>query len=142
MDDGAEIPDGDGHNRDGQKHPEREHRREFEHEINRQDHRGNGRRRVHDSRAENHADGVEIVRGARHEVAGPIADVEFGFEADEPGEHVVPQVVFNLARHSDQNPAGPKREESLHQHRRDQNQAVNPQRPPVQREVEGKEPLQ
>ena len=57
--------------------------------------------RVHDGRAEQLADGVQVVGGARHDVAGAVGVVEAGGLALEVGEEVVAQVELDLARGAD-----------------------------------------
>ena len=51
-------------------------------------------RRVHDRRADHHADGIQVVGGARHQVAGPMR-LEVGErQLLEVREEVVAHVVF------------------------------------------------
>ena len=62
--------------------------------------------RIHDGRAEQHAHGVQVVGGARHDVAGAGALVEAGVEGFEMAEEIVAQVELDLARDADHDPAG------------------------------------
>ena len=61
---------------------------------------------VHDGRAEELADGVEVIGGARHDVAGAVGVVEAGRLAFEVGEEVVAEVELDLARGADDDLAG------------------------------------
>ncbi len=61
---------------------------------------------VHDGRAEELADGVEVVGGAGHDVAGAVGVVEAGGLAFEVGEEVVAEVELDLARGADDDLAG------------------------------------
>jgi len=61
----------------------------------------NGVRGVHDARSENHADGVQIVGHARHQVAGAIFRIELGIHGQQAVEQIVSQVIFNFTRHPD-----------------------------------------
>ena len=110
--------------------------------IDGQHHCGDGRGRVHDARAEHHADGVQIVGGPRHQVAGAVADVKFGFESHEPGQQIVAQVVLDFARDSDQNPSRPEREKSFHKHQPNQQRAIDAQRVAAQRFVVSEERME
>ena len=74
-----------------------------------------GVRRVHDGRAEQHADGIEIVSSARHDVAGAVALIVGVGQAFEVSEKVVTQIEFNNARDSDDHPARQKLEDALDQ---------------------------
>ena len=69
--------------------------------------------RVHDRRAEQHADRIQIVGGARHNVAGAIALVVGVGEAFEAREQIVAQVEFDVAGDADHDPAGEELEDSL-----------------------------
>ncbi len=66
---------------------------------------------VHDGRAEQLADGGEVVGGAGHDVAGAVGVVEGGGLALEVGEEIVAEVEFDLARGADDDLAGDVEEE-------------------------------
>ena len=68
---------------------------------------------VHDARAEQHADGVQIVGGARHDVAGAGALVEAVGQRFQMAEQIVAQVEFDFARNADQDPASEELEDGL-----------------------------
>ncbi len=68
---------------------------------------------VHDARAQHHADGVQIVGGARHDVAGAVLGVEILRESNDVREQVVAQIVFDVAGHADEDDAHPILENSL-----------------------------
>ena len=84
---------------------------EHEDQRARGEHHGVGR--VHDARADQHAHGVQVVGGARHDVAGTRALIEAVGEALQVREQVVAQVELNLARNADQDPAGQELEDRL-----------------------------
>ncbi len=60
---------------------------------------------VHDARADQHAHRVQIVGGARHDVAGAGALIEAVGEPLQMREQIVAQIEFDLARDADQDPA-------------------------------------
>lgn len=60
---------------------------------------------VHDAGAEHHADLVEIVGGAGHEIAGAHGLVEGGTEAEEVGEDIVADVEFHVPGNADEDEA-------------------------------------
>src|SRR5580704_15408650 len=86
-----------------------------EHESERAGGEDDGVRRVHDGRAEQHADGVEIVGSARHDVAGAVPLIVGVRQALEVREQVVAQIEFDIARDSDDHPARQKLEDALDQ---------------------------
>src|SRR5208337_1322948 len=71
--------------------------------------------RVHDGRAEQHPDRVQVVGGARHNVARAIALVVGIGEAFEVREQIVAQVELDIARDADDHIARQKLEDSLGQ---------------------------
>ena len=72
------------------------------------EHRGeHGLGPVHDARAQHHAHGVQIVGGARHDVAGAIAGVEIGRERHQVREQLIAKIEFDVARNADQDHAHP-----------------------------------
>ena len=75
------------------------------------EHHGVGR--VHDRRAEQHADGVQVVGGARHDVAGAGALVEAVGKRFQVAEQIVAQVELDVARDADQDPAGQELKDAL-----------------------------
>lgn len=60
---------------------------------------------VHDAGAEHHADLIEVVGGAGHEVAGAHGLVVGGAEQEEVGEDVVADVVLDVAGDADEDEA-------------------------------------
>ena len=66
---------------------------------------------------EHHADGIQVVGGARHDVAGAHAAVEIRGERDQVAEQVVAQIVLDVARDADEDHAHPVLEEAFHQRR-------------------------
>ena len=142
VNDPAEVIHGDDYKRHRQQDPQRETRGQLDHEIEREDACGNRVGRVHDARAEHHADGVEVISGARHQVARAVADIEFRLEFYQPGEQIIAQVVFDLARDSDQNPSRPEREKSFHNHRHSDRDAIKGQCAMAVRRVESENRMQ
>ena len=68
---------------------------------------------VHDARADQHAHGVEVVGGTRHDVAGARALVEAVGEPLQVREQIVAQVKLDFARDADQDPASQELEDGL-----------------------------
>ena len=64
-----------------------------------------GVRGVHDARADQHAHGVQVVGGARHDVAGAGALIEAVREPLQVREEIVAQIELDFARDADQDPA-------------------------------------
>jgi hypothetical protein len=62
--------------------------------------------RVHDGRAEELADGVEVVCRSRHDVAGAVALEELGWLFGEVSEEVVTEVELDLAGGADDDLSG------------------------------------
>ncbi len=84
---------------------------------------------VHDAGAEHHADGVEIVGGARHDVAGAVFRVEVLRERDDMGEQIVAQIELDVARQADEDDAHPILKNSLdHREQHDQRGEFEDQR--------------
>ena len=67
------------------------------HQGNRYDSGDHGVGRVHDARAHNIANGIQIVGQPRHQVAGAMLVVITGVLAHQMFEEVVAQVVLNIA---------------------------------------------
>ena len=76
--------------------------------------------RVHERRAEQHADGIQIIGEPRHDVAGAIALIEAGVLPFEFFEEIVAQIELDLARDADQNPALGVEEDALDERDADQ----------------------
>ena len=70
------------------------------------------------------ADGVQIVGGAGHDVAGAVALVVGVGEAFEVGEQIVAQIEFDVAGNADDHPARQKLEDSFGQRDGDDEQGV------------------
>ena len=68
---------------------------------------------VHDARAQQHADLIQIVGGARHNVAGALAREVVRRKADDVTEEVVPEVEFDVARNADQDDPHPELEDAF-----------------------------
>ena len=69
--------------------------------------------RVHQGRAEQHADRVEVVGHAGHDVAGAVVLIEAGVLGLELAEEVVAQVELDLAGDADEDPALGVEEDAL-----------------------------
>ena len=106
MDARAEVLHQHGREGQWQKGEEGEARADAQHE-------GHGRcgedqrvGRVHDSRAEQLADRVQVIGAARHDVAGAVALEELGRLGFEVSEEIVAEVELDLARGADEDLAG------------------------------------
>ena len=84
-------------------------------------------RRVHDRRADHHAHGVEIVGGARHQVAGPVRLEIRQRQRLQVREEVVPHVVFDVARRADEDAAHEEPEDAADDADGEQQAAVDDQ---------------
>ncbi len=67
---------------------------------------------VHDAGAEHHANRVQIVGGARHDVAGAVFRVEVLRERDNVREQIVTEIELDVARQADEDHAHPVLEDS------------------------------
>ena len=76
--------------------------------------------RVHDRRTQQFADRVQIVGGARHNVARAVAQIIGVAETFEAGEQVIAQVEFDVARDADHDPTGKELEDSFPNRDREQ----------------------
>ncbi len=120
-----EILDHDAGNGQRQKRIEREPRTDRDHEDERARGEHDGIGGVHDRRAEQHADGVEVVGGARHDVARARALIERIGERFQVLEEVVAQVEFDFARDADHDPARQELEEALGGGNGDEQQGID-----------------
>jgi hypothetical protein len=68
---------------------------------------------IHNARAEHHADSVQVVGRARHDVAGAHAAVIIRRKLHQVTEQIVTQVVFDVARDPDDDHAHPVLKEAL-----------------------------
>ena len=98
-----------------QESEDRQLRTDPQHERQRARSEYDGVRRVHDGRAEKHSYRVQVIGGARHDVAGSVALVVGVGEAFEMGEEIVAQVEFDVARDSDDDPACQELEDAFDQ---------------------------
>ena len=121
----AEVPDGDGDDGHGEKNPKRERAREPEHQDDGEDHANDGLAAVHDARAEDHAHGVQIVGGARHQFAGAVADVEFRLHKEKAIQQIAADIEFDVARNADENPTSHERKHGSHRNESDKQQAID-----------------
>ena len=101
MDGSAEIAHGDDNDGNRDENPQAKRWGQAEHQNHRQHHRDDRLRGVHDSRAQNHAHRVQVIGGARHELAGAIAHIKFGLHKQEPIEQVVAKIEFDIAGEAD-----------------------------------------
>ena len=108
----------------GRKAIERELGADGEHEAERAGGEDEGVGRIHDGRAEQHADGIQVVGGARHDVARAVALVVGVGEALQVREEIVAQVEFDVAGDADDHPARQKLEDSLDQSDGDDQQGI------------------
>ncbi len=99
--------------RGGQERYQREAPVHIEHDGSHDDERETGLGSVHEPRPEHHAHRVQIVGGARHDVAGAHAPVEIRRKRGEPPEEVVAKVVLDVPGDADQDHAHPILEDAL-----------------------------
>ena len=83
--------------------------RQLRHDENGEDHAVMRLPAVHDAGAENHAHVVEVVGGARHQLAGAVADVKLRLHQQQAIEEIAANVELDVARDADQHPARHKR---------------------------------
>src|SRR5215469_7763308 len=84
---------------DGGQRQEREERQpgaDRDHERERTGGVDNGVRRIHDRGSEQHANGIQVVGGARHNVAGAMALIVRVAETLEVGEEVVAEIELDV----------------------------------------------
>ena len=115
VDDLAEVADGNEDDRDRQENPERQRTRKLRQDQQGEDHGGQRLAGVHDAGAENHADVVEIVCGARHQFAGAVADVKLRLHQQQAIEEVAANVEFDVARDADKDPSRRERKSAFEQ---------------------------
>jgi hypothetical protein len=120
----AEPLDRNGHERERHERDERQPRIDRQHHRDGDDEREDRRGRVHHRGADHHAHGVEIVRGARHQVSRAVGLVERERKALEAAEEVVAQVVFDLARDADDDSAHQVAEDAANDGETEQEQGV------------------
>jgi hypothetical protein len=123
----AEILDDDAGDGQRQKGVEGQLGADGEHETQSAGGEDDGVGRVHDSGAEQHPDGEEVVGGAGHNVTRAIALVVGVREAFEVREQVVAQIELDIAGDADDYPARQKLEDSLGQRDGDDEQGVGEQ---------------
>ena len=84
-------------------------------------------RRIHDGRPQQHADGIQVIGGARHNVAGSRALVVGIGKTSRCRNKIVAQVEFDFARNADDDPAGQKLENAFDRGHRQQQQRIGKQ---------------
>ena len=92
---------------------EGEHGADAQQEVEREDGEEDGVRAVHDAGTEEHADGVEVVGHARHDVAGAALLVVLGGLLLKLQEEVVAEVEFDVAGDADEDPAREEEEDAF-----------------------------
>ena len=97
----------------GQERIKRQLGADGDHERERTRRIDDGVGRVHDRRAQQHSHGVQVVGGARHDVAGAVALVIRVAQAFQAREEVVAQIEFNIPRDPDHDPARQVLEDAL-----------------------------
>ena len=120
----SEILDDDAGDGQREKGEQGELGADGEHEEQRSGGEDDGIGGVHDGRTEQHADGVEIVGGAGHDVAGAVALVVGVGEALQVLEQVVAQIEFDIAGDADDDPARQKLEDAFDEGDGDYEQGV------------------
>ena len=109
----SKEPHRDGNHGHRQEHVNAQRRRNPEHQDYGEDHGGHGVGGVHDTGAEDHAHGVQIVRAAGHQFARAVTHVKFRLHLHEFVQQVVAQIELNVARKADQNLPRPVGENAL-----------------------------
>ncbi len=94
-------------------------------------------RRVHDRRPQQHADGIQIVGGAGHDVAGAVSLVIRVRKRFQVREEVIAQLVFNIPRNADHQPARQELENPLAQANHHQHKGVRDDLLPGNAAIEG-----
>ena len=107
-----------------QKREECELRADGQHEPKRAGGEHQSVRRIHDRRPEQHPDRVQVVRGARHDVARAIALVIRIREPLQVREEIVAQVELNIPRDADDHPPRQELKHSLDQRDGDNQQRI------------------
>ncbi len=100
------------HERHRHKQQQRQPPVEHEHQRQHEDHDKHRLQRVHDHRPGELPDGGQIVCGARHQIAGAMFVKERERLIDEVRVKILTHVVFDVARHADQNAALQKEKEA------------------------------
>ena len=109
----AEVLDDDARHGQGQEGVEGEFGADFHHVDQRADGEDQRVGGIHDGGAEQHAHRIQVVGGARHDVAGAGALIVGIGEALEVLEQVVAQIEFDVARDTNHDPARQELEDSL-----------------------------
>ncbi len=106
MDGVAEVLDRDRDERQRQQRDQRQLHVDRQHQRDGDDEEDAGAGGIHHRRADHHADGVEIVGCARHQVAGAMRLVVAERQPLQMREEVVAEVVFELTRGANQQAPG------------------------------------
>src|SRR5262249_40598884 len=83
--------------------------------------------RIHDRGAQQVADGVQVIGGLGHDVAGAVALVVGVGEALQVREQVISQVELDVARNTDDHPPGQKLKDTLGKCDTDDHQRIGEQ---------------
>ena len=84
-------------------------------------------RRIHDRRPQQHSDGIQIVRGARHNIAGPMPLIVGVAQALESCEQVIAQIELNIPRDTNDHPSRQKLKNAFGQRNREQEAGIHQQ---------------
>ncbi len=117
-----EILDDNRHHGQRRKRVQRQARAGVVHEDQRADGEDDGIGRVHDRRAQQVADGVQVIGRARHDVAHAHALIVRIRKLFEVAEEVVAQVEFDVARDANHHPARQELENALGENHDDEQQ--------------------
>ena len=123
----AKVLNRDADNRQRQECVERQFGADREHEGQRPGGKHNGVRRIHDRRPQQHAHRIQVVGGARHNVAGSRALVVRVRKPFEVPEQIIAEIKFDFAGNADHDPAGQKLENPLGGRHRQQEQRIGNQ---------------
>ena len=87
--------------------------------------------RIHDSRPQQHANGVQVIGRAGHNISRSCFLIERVRERFQMAEQIVSQVIFDVARNSNDQPARQKLENTFGQNNRHQQQRIKQQLVPI-----------
>ena len=115
MNPSAEVLNQDAGRRQRKKCKHRQSRADLQHEGQsaRSEHDRVGR--IHDCRTKQHANGIQIVGGTRHDVSDACALVVRVGQRLEMAEQIIAEIELNLARDTNQYPAHQELKDSLSQ---------------------------
>ncbi len=125
MNPAAEVLHNDAGQRKRQNGIQRKPGADMPHENQRHGGENQRVRRVHNRRTKQHADSIQVIGRPGHNVAGAVLLVVRVRERFQVAEEIIAQIVLNLARDADHQPAGQELKDALAQRQRHQQQGIN-----------------